>query len=36
MKDWFELPEARRIEIFETASSIKGVPVESIEKDWWV
>ncbi|MCX6182498.1 MAG: nucleotidyl transferase AbiEii/AbiGii toxin family protein [Bacteroidetes bacterium] len=36
MNEWFELPEARRIEIFETASSIKGVPVESIEKDWWV
>ena len=36
MKEWFDLPETRRIAIFETASNIKGVPVESIEKDWWV
>ncbi|MFZ9847615.1 MAG: nucleotidyl transferase AbiEii/AbiGii toxin family protein [Flavobacteriales bacterium] len=36
MDKWFALPEARRIEILQTASGLKGIPVDAIEKDWWV
>lgn len=33
---WLTLPQERRIEILNQATEFTGLPVEAIEKDWWV
>jgi predicted nucleotidyltransferase component of viral defense system len=36
MKNFLDLPEARRKQIFEQTSERTGLPPSAIEKDWWV
>ncbi|HLN20928.1 MAG TPA: nucleotidyl transferase AbiEii/AbiGii toxin family protein [Bacteroidales bacterium] len=36
IKEWFSLSDERRKEIFNQTSQRAGLPVSSIEKDWWV
>lgn len=33
---WLTLPKERRIDILNQATEFTGLPVEAIEKDWWV
>ena len=33
---WLELPSAKRAEFNNTAGINRGLPVEAIEKDWWI
>ena len=33
---WLTVPKERRIEILNQATEFTGLPVEAIEKDWWV
>lgn len=36
IKYWFSQSEERRKEIFSQTSQKAGLPISSIEKDWWV
>jgi hypothetical protein len=36
MNNWIELTEKEKIEILDKVALTTGLPVESIEKDWWV
>jgi len=36
MNSWIELAEKEKIEILDKVALTTGLPVESIEKDWWV
>jgi predicted nucleotidyltransferase component of viral defense system len=35
IRNWFNLPEERRREIFNQTSQKAALPPQSIEKDWW-
>lgn len=36
MLKWISIPGKRRLALLEEASSRSGLPLKSIEKDWWV
>jgi predicted nucleotidyltransferase component of viral defense system len=36
MLKWIRIPEKRRLQLLEEASNRSGLPIKSIEKDWWV
>ena len=36
MNEWLKLSKKRRIEILEQVNNRLGLPVQAIEKDWWV
>lgn len=36
MKEWLQLDKAQKLRIFEQIRSNTGLPVQAIEKDWWV
>lgn len=36
MKNFLVLPEQRRKDIFNQVSALSGLPVNAVEKDWWV
>lgn len=36
MNEWLKLSKKRRIEILEQANNRLGLPVQAVEKDWWV
>jgi len=36
MNGWLKLSKKRRIEILEQVNNRLGLPVQAIEKDWWV
>jgi hypothetical protein len=36
MKNFLNLPEQRRKDIFNQVSTLSGLPANAIEKDWWV
>jgi predicted nucleotidyltransferase component of viral defense system len=36
MKNFLELPEQRRKDIFNQVSTLSGLPAYAVEKDWWV
>lgn len=36
MNQWLKLSKKRRIEILEQVNNQLGLPVQAIEKDWWV
>ena len=36
LKDWFQLPEATKLNIFTESGRRVGLPAIAIEKDWWV
>ena len=36
MNEWLKLSKKRRIEILEQVNNQSGLPIQAIEKDWWV
>lgn len=36
MEKWTSLSDQRRLEIFQQVSSLRNLPAEAVEKDWWV
>ena len=36
MNEWLKLSKTRRIEILEQVNNRLGLPIQAIEKDWWV
>ena len=36
LKDWFQLPDATKLNIFTEAGRRVGLPAMAVEKDWWV
>jgi len=36
MKEWLQLDKEQQLRIFEQIRSKTGLPVQAIEKDWWV
>lgn len=36
MLKWIEVSQKRRLQLLEEASNRSGLPIKSIEKDWWV
>ena len=36
MNEWLKLSEKKRIDILNQVNSQTGLPIDAIEKDWWV
>ena len=36
MNEWLKLSKKRRVEILEQVNNRLGLPIQAVEKDWWV